>query len=269
MLNTTLLYKTLRYSIQGTLIYLLFRYLSKSNMKDYEILLVTLIVVLSCVLLENFCEKYGKKTSSNILEDLSPNGCLCAKEGYETVTKENTEVEEEVEAEAEAEADMENMGTGKNVNDNENVNGVESDANEVSKISVANKPEERKRSYKATEGAIYDEVLEEAAHRQRGRRSDDGVIEDELKYTDYGLLPVAEGYKSRDYEYGYSFLPPEKWYPQPPRPPICVTEKRCPVCPGYTTGTPMDVKEYNKSRRITPPDQINVDYVKEKINSGR
>jgi len=64
-------------------------------------------------------------------------------------------------------------------------------------------------------------------------------------------------------------LPPEKWYPQPPRPPICVTNRRSVIAPTYTQGTPVDVKEFHSSRRITPPDLISTDYVNEKLNSGR
>jgi hypothetical protein len=97
----------------------------------------------------------------------------------------------------------------------------------------------------------------------------DGPLDNELQYSDYNLLPIAAGYKSHAYEYGYSFLPPEKWYPQPPRPPICVTEKRAAVCPVYTDGAPVDVKEFYSSNRITPPDLINTDYVNEKLNAGR
>ncbi len=101
------------------------------------------------------------------------------------------------------------------------------------------------------------------------RRRIEGELDDEIPYSDYNHLPIAAGYKSHDYEYGYSFLPPEKWYPQPPRPPICVTEKRCPVCPVTADGTPTDVKEFHSSRRITPPDLINTDYIGDKLNAGR
>lgn len=96
-----------------------------------------------------------------------------------------------------------------------------------------------------------------------------GEIDDEIPYTDYNHLPVAAGYKSKDYEYGYNFLPPEKWYRQPPRPPICVTQQRSAVLPAYTNGAPLDVKEWHTSRRITPPDRINVAYIEDKLNGGR
>ena len=99
-------------------------------------------------------------------------------------------------------------------------------------------------------------------------RATDGVMATETQYTDYNILPVTPE-DSKLYEYGYSFLPPEKWFPVPPHPPVCVSEKRCPVCPVTTTGTPVDMKEWNDSRRITPGDVINVDYAREKLNSGR
>jgi len=101
------------------------------------------------------------------------------------------------------------------------------------------------------------------------RRRIEGELDDEMPYTDYNHLPVASGYKSHDYEYGYSFLPPEKWYNQPPRAPVCVTEKRCPIIPVYTQGSPVDVKEFHSSRRITQPDLINTEYIQDKLNSGR
>lgn len=115
-----------------------------------------------------------------------------------------------------------------------------------------------------------------------GSREKDGVITDESKYTtnqEYNFVdtpyaqghhvPIPDNYKTDISEYGYSFLPPEKWYTPSPYPPVCIAEKRCPVCPVYTTGTPVDVKEWHESRRITQPDGINTSYIKEKLNSGR
>ncbi len=99
-------------------------------------------------------------------------------------------------------------------------------------------------------------------------RAQEGVMTSEIQYTDYNILPVTPE-DSRLYEYGYSFLPPEKWYPIPPHPPVCVTEKRSVVCPVTTTGTPVDMKEWDSSRRITPGDVINIDYARDKLNSGR
>lgn len=100
-------------------------------------------------------------------------------------------------------------------------------------------------------------------------RSTDGTINNEMVYNDYNRLPLSENTGNMDYEYGYTFLPPEKWYPTPPNPPVCVAEKQCPVCPVYTEGTNLELKHWNESRRVTQPDNINVQFVKEKLNSGR
>lgn len=96
-----------------------------------------------------------------------------------------------------------------------------------------------------------------------------GELDNDMPYSDYNHLPVAAGYKSKDYEYGYSFIPPEKWYPQPVRPPICVTDNRAPVCPSLASGTPVDVKDFNLASRVTGPAKINTDYIRDKLNSGR
>ena len=101
-------------------------------------------------------------------------------------------------------------------------------------------------------------------------REEAGVMkaDNEMQYTDYFIMPItAEDEGS--FEEGYSILPPSKWYPVPPHPPVCVTEKQCPVCPVMTSGAPVDLKEWNDSRRITPGDVINIDYAKDKMNSGR
>jgi len=92
--------------------------------------------------------------------------------------------------------------------------------------------------------------------------------EEEMQYTDYFIMPVTREDEG-SFEEGYSMLPPSKWYPVPPHPPVCVTEKKCPVCPVLTSGAPVDLKEWNDSRRITPGDTINIDYAKDKLNSGR
>ena len=103
----------------------------------------------------------------------------------------------------------------------------------------------------------------------QGARHIDDVMGNEqaYNYIDYNSMPVS--YDTGSFESGYSFLPPEKWYPVPPHPPVCVAEKQCPVCPVFTNGTYIDLKEWDQSRRITPPDEINVHAVEGKLNSGR
>jgi len=98
----------------------------------------------------------------------------------------------------------------------------------------------------------------------------DGVIKNEMQYTEIEDIELGgPDNKYNVYEYGYSFMPPANWYPVPHRPPVCVSEKKCPVCPVFTTGAPVDAMNFDASRRITPPDRINTDYVEQKLNSGR
>ena len=135
---------------------------------------------------------------------------------------------------------------------------------------------------KATEQEVYKGDPNAASKESKGSRAEDDVILDETKFNtnqphDFPdtadsqghHVPLGDLYKPSDFEYGYSFLPPEKWYTPSPYPPMCIAEKRCPVCPVFTTGSPIDVKEWNASRRVTQPDGINTSYVKEKLNSGR
>jgi len=97
----------------------------------------------------------------------------------------------------------------------------------------------------------------------------------DMEYSDANTFPMAEGYKSRAYEYGYSFLPPEKWYPVPPHPPMCVTNQPCEVSPVFTAGAPIDAKDYadvrewDLSRKILQPDNINLRFISEKLNAGK
>lgn len=99
-------------------------------------------------------------------------------------------------------------------------------------------------------------------------RATSGVLPSDMIYNDYNILPMAEN-NTGSFEMGYSMLPPSMWYPTPPNPPVCVTEKSCPICPVATDGYGVDLLEWNRSRRIMPPDTINVKYVEDKLNSGR
>lgn len=102
-----------------------------------------------------------------------------------------------------------------------------------------------------------------------GSRVESGVMQNEMNYTDYNTLPIGANIDTKVDDFTYTFLPPDKWYPIPPHPPVCVAEKECPVCPMNTSGTVADLKELGNASRVTPGDQINAKYVNEKINSGR
>ena len=102
-----------------------------------------------------------------------------------------------------------------------------------------------------------------------GSRMEDGMLSNEMSYTDYNTLPIGANVDSKVDDFSYTFLPPDKWYPVPPHPPVCIAEKQCPVCPVTTTGTLANLKEWSEASRVTPGDQVNTSYLNEKLNSGR
>jgi hypothetical protein len=91
----------------------------------------------------------------------------------------------------------------------------------------------------------------------------------DLPYNDYvtqGLLPLGAGLQS--WKNDYVLLNTDKWRPAINPIPHCKVEKECPVCPIYTSGTQVDMKEWNDSVKILPPDNINTKFIK-KLNAGR
>ena len=102
-----------------------------------------------------------------------------------------------------------------------------------------------------------------------GSRMEDGVLPTEMPYTDYNSLPIGADIDTKVDDFSYTFLPPDKWYPVPPHPPVCIAEKQCPVCPVTTTGSTSNLKEWSEASRVTPGDQVNTKYLNEKLNSGR
>ena len=45
---------------------------------------------------------------------------------------------------------------------------------------------------------------------------------------------------------GYNYIPPKYWDIPRKRPPVCITEKRCPVCPMYTDTNPVELMTANQ-----------------------
>lgn len=233
MMNT-LMFKILKYLAIGMAIYLVFRFVPNVQLESSDILLISMVSILAVLLLETLCNSYDV---SEGMADMCKSTCS-VKEG------------------------MANMALAPEL--------ISAPLSELPKPvlpEVKMTPEEAK-------SKIYDyqeilKRLDEQGVSQNGSRGADGTLNDERQYSSFHQLPMPDNYNKDSFEYGDSFLPPEKWYPQPPIPPVCVSEKRANVCPMLTSGAPIDVKEWNNSRRITGPDGINVKYIKDKLNSGR
>lgn len=240
MVNQDFLYKILKYSALGSALFLVIKWLpSNSNASSTDILLITIISILIFILIE---------TLINYKMDSSPNSdgvmckTYCQNNGY------NEHLDGEI------------------TNDTETKQVEESETPKTSEPKKDKKDEENPAD---SDTAFCSKNPDQCVRRSDKTREKDGVIKNEMQYDSFNTIPVPDNYSSGDFDYGYSFLPPEKWYPQPPIPPVCVTNQRCNVCPSNTQGTPIDVKEWNESRRVSQPDNINTKYITEKLNSGR
>ena len=95
------------------------------------------------------------------------------------------------------------------------------------------------------------------------------ALTNELKYGDYNYVgPINKGMINKE----YTFVSPSNWYPIPPHPPVCVTNKSCTTCPvqisngkDYMQWAPWD--EFDQARRFTGDMNINIDYVKNVLNN--
>ena len=66
----------------------------------------------------------------------------------------------------------------------------------------------------------------------------------EMEYIDANHLYVPPDYKSKIEDLGYYYLMPEKWFINPPIPPICLTQKKYKVSP--TIAYNVNLKKVNK-----------------------
>ena len=288
----------LKYSLLTLIVYLVLKYLPNQYLNESDLVFITVIIVLFYLLSENVIKIFTKEENfintslcnsicdsrmehmANVVQSETP----VFNKALDDKKKERENDEKDITATLQKEKVMkETLQKEKVMKETIQKEDKEEDKeenNDDSSVMDDDEEEEKdeKKEEKKKEKYSYDEgrnmIMKTHPKPMKGverdiTRQEAGTIVNEIEYTDYNHLPLADGYNVGDFEYGYSFLPPEKWYPEPPFPPLCVSEKRCPVMPSYTTGTPLDVKEWNEARRVTPPDNIKTKYIKEKLNSGR
>jgi hypothetical protein len=75
-----------------------------------------------------------------------------------------------------------------------------------------------------------------------------------LKITNTpGLQPLGANGDglTNEWDQDYVLLNTHKWGPSLNPPPVCVTDKKCPVCPSLTSGYPLSLKDFDSSRKVT------------------
>jgi len=111
----------------------------------------------------------------------------------------------------------------------------------------------------------YDQILSYSTNAP----STFSAMENELKYSNYNYItPLNKGMANKE----YTFVSPTNWYPIPPVPPVCVTNKSCTTCPVQMTDGKdymqwASLEDFDKARRFTGDMNINIDYIKNVLNN--
>jgi len=110
----------------------------------------------------------------------------------------------------------------------------------------------------------------------KGKYIDDkGVIQNllygDMKYNTLNpeqMEPLGSNNASfsNKWDNAFTILNTDKWKPPTSKVPVCKQETKCPVCPTLTSGYPLSVYDFDKSRYIMGPDNISVDYIKQLNN---
>jgi hypothetical protein len=294
--------KILQYVAQTIAIYLIFKYIPSQSINNRDIIIITIIITLFCILVENIsypsnaqkeqiCSTIcsNKKTENMTSLNTPQENINTTQENINTTQENINTTQENINTTQEninttqenINTTQENVNTTQeNVNTTQEINNISIDYNKIkqqSDILLNNKLTELSNLHASEEDNYYSSLFPATYYKLHvseniervGSRAEEDLVRSNMPYNDYNHLPISKDYVSLATDYGYSFLPPEKWYPEPPFPPVCVTEKRCPVVPLYTTGTNINLKDWDNSRRVTPPDNINTKFVKEVLNSGK
>lgn len=267
-MNSDLTYKLLRYLVQGIIIYLLFKFVPKEPMSDKDIILITTIVVLTYAVVENVYSVYfPTKDTSTTSDTVTASQCnsYCSRPQPQAEQTEHMgNLSDSVKSVLQNVAFVAPQHI-QNVKPAQPAQPVQPNVlnhliQHPSPQHVQNaKPAQPVQHVEHPAQHVQQQpVHHDAIHNNRnGSHTIKPNHELAHNYVDYNSMPVS--YDTGSFESGYSFLPPEKWYPVPPHPPVCVTEQKCPVCPVFTNGTDISLKEWNQSRKIMPVDNIHFD----------
>ena len=260
------MYKMTRYIIFGIIICMIMQMSTDKKISARSLLLTAVAIVLACVFLESVFDLFKKD------EDIqSKCSSVCAVQQNEHFNADNDgQVIDGQVFDGDEQFDDPIIDGD---NDNQNVDGENASEENASEEDESLDKEENKFAYAEMVNSVNDGNKLNVNETDMPFSTDDGQNFNGLNeginyanYKDYNHIPVPKDYISSYDDYGYSFLPPEKWYPQPPNPPVCISDKVCPVCPGLTTGSNMELKQWDNARNIIQPDHINVKYIKQNLN---
>lgn len=286
--------RLMKYLILAIIVYLLFKFVPNNPMDDKDIILIATIVVLTYAVVENIHTMYMPAPASIVSSQCPVVSCpvvscpscpansSAQNEGFGSIgnilqDSEAKVIKKEQSKDENAQLIMGQQQTQSQSQSQQEQNhtmydmagnliSLKQEQNQLSNSTNLTPPP----IHKNPDGSYNIPYWKSPQAVTVGSRSEEGVMKDlrAFNYTDYNSLPVT-GDNTGSFELGYSFLPPSMWFPLPPRAPICVSEKICQVCPTYTNTDFVNVLEWDSSRRISQPDEINVKYIEEVLNAGR
>lgn len=138
------------------------------------------------------------------------------------------------------------------------------DLDEFNKAFDSNKKNKKEEKQKINEK--YRKYLNVKSSKKYNKNND-------MKYSVYSDRQTEPlGSFSKDFtntfEHGYTYLQTDKWNAPDYDNTVCKIENKCNICEEDYEGYPVDVSKWNHSRKILPRDNININYIKDKLNTG-
>ena len=97
--------------------------------------------------------------------------------------------------------------------------------------------------------------------------------DNDLRYSkfsekDYEYLGTYNKDFTNSFNHGSEYLNTNKWKPQEYDNTKCKIEEKCELCEEDYDEYPVNVNDFNKSKKILGKDDININYINDKLNSG-
>lgn len=235
--------RILRYFTIFAAIYLIARFNPKTELSNTNCILISLTVVILYIMSEYV---YNRLYNTSVKSKCSNNLCNIEEKFANNNLDKNKKSSDSI---SNIDSKLDLM--------NKKMNKLEDDLHTMKEKKEDNNKNDDSSSF--DDGSDYEFTDNNAYSKDNPSE----YIRTKINYANYHNLPYTS---DSDAQYGYSYLPPSNWYKQPPQPPVCVQEKRCPVCPNMSTPGYTNLLEVEDANDISKPMGINTDYINKKLN---